>query len=302
MNIVSHKNWYFGLSVILIAASVAAIVFWGLNLSIDFTGGSRLTFSFEKTVDDRTISKVKEIFEKESINVGSIQKSENSIFVRTAPIESSKYNMLIDSLSDEFKDVKQQELEIIGPVIGREITLNALKAIVIASVLIVIYVTWSFRKVPKPASSLRFGICTIITLVHDAVIVLGLFAVLGWFLDVEINALFVTAILTVIGFSVHDTIVVFDRIRENLIKTNSQNFVKTVNESILQTIGRSLNTSLTAVLVLSAMLFFGGESIFWFVVALLAGVIIGTYSSIFTASPLLVLWHEISMRRQRVKN
>jgi len=176
---------------------------------------------------------------------------------------------------------------------GQETTLNALKAVVIASILIILYITWSFRQVPKPTSSFRFGVCAIIALIHDVLVVIGVFAILGHFLNVEIDSLFVTAILTVIGFSVHDTIVVFDRIRENLRKMGGSDFPKTVNESIIQTIGRSLNTSLTVVLILIALLLFGGESIRWFVVALLIGVVSGTYSSIFNASPLLVLWQEI---------
>jgi len=202
-------------------------------------------------------------------------------------------------LSEKFKDVREQEFETIGPVIGQETALNALKAILFASVLIVLYITWSFRQVPKPASSFRFGICAIIALIHDVLVVLGVFAVLGHFLGVEIDSLFVTAILTVIGFSVHDTIVVFDRIRENLKRLGSSNFAQTANDSVIQTIDRSLNTSLTVFLVLLALLLFGGESIRWFVVALLIGIISGTYSSVFTASPLLVLWQEISDKRRK---
>jgi preprotein translocase subunit SecF len=212
-------------------------------------------------------------------------------------MDQSQNNKFIISLSKEFKDVKQQEFETIGPVIGQETTLNALKAVGIASILIILYITWSFRSVPKPASSFRFGICAIIALIHDVLVVVGVFAILGHFFGVEIDSLFVTAILTIIGFSVHDTIVVFDRIRENLRRNGGENFAKTANESIIQTIGRSLNTSLTVILVLFTLLLFGGESIRWFVVALLIGIISGTYSSIFNASPLLVLWHEFSARR-----
>jgi preprotein translocase subunit SecF len=167
----------------------------------------------------------------------------------------------------------------------------------IASLLIVLYITWTFRKIPKPASSIRFGICAIIALVHDVLVLLGVFSIFGHFFNVEVDSLFVTAILTVIGFSVHDTIVVFDRIRENLKRVGSENFEEVVNDSILQTLDRSLNTSLTVVLVLSALLLFGGESIRWFVVALLIGVISGTYSSIFNAAPLLVVWQELIEKR-----
>ncbi|HJZ19121.1 MAG TPA: protein translocase subunit SecF, partial [Candidatus Nanoarchaeia archaeon] len=193
-------------------------------------------------------------------------------------------------------DFKQEQYETVGPTIGSEITLNAIKALVIASFLIVLYITWSFRKVPRPTSSFRFGVCAIIALIHDVLVLLGIFSLFGHFLGVEIDSLFVTAILTVIGFSVHDTIVVFDRIRENLKRVGGENFSNVVNDSILQTLDRSLNTSLTVVLVLVALLLFGGESIKWFVVALLIGIVSGTYSSIFNAAPLLVLWHEVASK------
>ena len=302
MDIIGRKNWYFGLSLLVLIPGIIALFLWGLNLSIDFTGGSRLTLSFNNTVGEKQIQSINKILKSENIKVASVEKSNKLIFVRTAPMDQSQNNKFISTLSKEFKGIKQQEFETIGPVIGQETTLNAFKAVGIASFLIVLYITWSFRSVPKPASSLRFGICAIIALIHDALVVIGIFAILGHFFNVEIDSLFVTAILTVIGFSVHDTIVVFDRIRENLKKMGSLNFSKTVNDSIIQTMGRSLNTSLTVVLVLVTLLLFGGESIRWFVVALLIGVISGTYSSIFNAAPLLVLWQEISNKKQAISN
>ena len=170
---------------------------------------------------------------------------------------------------------------------------------ILASVLIIVYISLVFRKVPKPASSIRFGVSAIFALIHDVLVVVGVFSLLGHFLNVEIDSLFVTALLTVIGFSVHDTIVVFDRIRENLGKNVNESFSQVVNNSILQTIGRSLNTSITVLLVLFALLLFGGESIRWFVVALIIGIASGTYSSIFNASPILVVWHEWSLKRNK---
>lgn len=301
MNIIGRKNWYFGLSLLVLISGIIAIFMWGFNLSIDFTGGSRLTFSFEKNVTDSNINSISKIFKDQNIRVANIEKSDKLIFVRTPPINESQNNKLISAISKEFKG-EQQEIETIGPTIGQETAFNALKAIVIAAILIVLYITWSFRQVPRPASSLRFGVCAIIALIHDVLIVVGAFAVLGHFFNVEIDSLFVTAILTIIGFSVHDTIVVFDRIRENLKRFGSLNFDKTVNDSIIQTIDRSLNTSLTVVLVLVTLLLFGGESIRWFVVALLIGIVVGTYSSIFTAAPLLVVWHGLSNKKQVIND
>ena len=298
MNIIRHKNWYFGLSLLVIIPGLIAIFLWGLNLSIDFTGGSRLTLSFDKVVDNNRVQTVSKILKEKKVKVASIEKSSKLIFIRTSPMDQNQNNNFKSTLLSSFKDVKEQEFETIGPVVGQETAFNALKAVVIASILIILYITWSFRQVPKPASSFRFGVCAIIALIHDVLVVVGIFAILGHFFSVEIDSLFVTAILTIIGFSVHDTIVVFDRIRENLRKIGGSDFPKTVNDSILQTIDRSLNTSLTVVLVLTALLLFGGESVRWFVVALLIGVISGTYSSIFNASPLLVLWQEIRDKRK----
>jgi len=298
MNIVGHKNWYFALSLLVIVPGIVAMILWGLNLSIDFTGGSRLTLSFNDVVSDKQIQTVNKAFEQAKIKVASIEKSNKLIFVRTSPIDQDQNNKFNSILLKDYKDVKVQEFETIGPVVGQETTLNALKAVGIASILIILYITWSFRQVPKPASSFRFGVCAVIALIHDALVVVGIFAILGHFLDIEIDSLFVTAILTIIGFSVHDTIVVFDRIRENLRRMGGSDFSKTVNDSIIQTIDRSLNTSLTVVLVLVALLLFGGESVRWFVVALLIGMVSGTYSSIFNAAPLLVLWQEINDKRK----
>jgi preprotein translocase subunit SecF len=300
MNIIGHKNWYFGLSLLVIVPGIIAIFLWGLNLSIDFTGGSRLTLAFNNTVNDKQVQTVDKLLKDEKIKVSSIEKSSKLIFIRTSPIDQNQNKIFVNNLEKNFKDIKEQEFETIGPVVGQETTFNALKAVGIASILIILYITWSFRQVPKPASSFRFGVCAVIALIHDALVVVGVFAILGHFLNIEIDSLFVTAILTIIGFSVHDTIVVFDRIRENLKRTGGNDFSKTVNDSILQTIDRSLNTSMTVILVLVALLLFGGESIKWFVVALLIGIVSGTYSSIFNASPLLVLWQEISDRRKTI--
>jgi preprotein translocase subunit SecF len=301
MNIIKHKNWYFGLSLLVIVPGIIAMLLWGLNLSIDFTSGSLLTLSFNNTVGNNQIQAVGKALKDTGLKVSSVEKSDKLIFVRTSPMDQSQNTKFLNILSKEFKDVKEQESQTTGPAIGQETAWNAFKAVAIASILIILYITWSFREVPKPASSFRFGVCAIIALIHDVLVVVGIFAILGHFFAVQIDSLFVTAILTIIGFSVHDTIVVFDRIRENLRKAGGKDFPKTVNDSIIQTIDRSLNTSLTVFLVLVALLLFGGESIRWFVVALLIGIISGTYSSIFNASPLLVLWHEISEKKKLKK-
>jgi preprotein translocase subunit SecF len=302
MNIIKHKNWYFGLSLLILIPGIIALVLWGLNLSIDFTGGSRLTLAFSSAVNDKQVQAVNEAFKEVKIKVSSIEKSNKLIFVRTSPMDEKQNSKFKNILLKNSKDVREPEFETIGPVMGKEMTWNALRSVGIASILIILYITWSFRQVPKPASSLRFGICAIIALIYNVLVIVGAYAIFGHFLGIEVDSLFVTAALTVIGYSVHDTIVVFDRIRENLKRIGGSDFAKIVNDSILQTIARSLNTSLTVALVLIALLLFGGESIRWFVVALLIGISVGTYSSIFNASPLLVLWQEINDKRKKKNN
>lgn len=301
LNIIGKKKWYFLISLLMIVPGTISLVVWGLNLSIDFTGGSRISLLFPKTVNEEIVTEVKSVFEKEQIAVVTTQVSDKTLIVRTKPINEKQDARVLQSLEKEVGTVKQESFETIGPVIGKEITFNAFQAMFLAVILIVLYIAWAFRSVPKPLSSWRFGICTIIALLHDALLVIGLFSILGHFFHVEVDNLFVTAILTVAGFSVHDTIVVFDRIRENLRRTTGLPFAQVVNDSILQTLVRSLNTSLTTILVLFTLLIFGGESIRWFIVALLVGIISGTYSSIFNAAPMLVLWDEWDAKRRAKK-
>lgn len=297
MNIIGKKNWYFLISLIVIIPGIISLVLFGLNLSIEFSGGSRLTLSFPKEVSNKQVAEVKNVFSENKIKILSAERGGKYVYIRSQPLSEKQDLLVVEKLKEKIGEFKQEQYETVGPIIGSEITLNAVKALFISSMLIVLYITWSFRKVPKPTSSFRFGVSAIIALIHDVLILLGVFSILGHFYAVEIDSLFVTAILTVIGFSVHDTIVVFDRIRENLKRMGGEDFPKVVNDSILQTLDRSLNTSLTVVLVLVALLLFGGESIRWFVVALLIGIISGTYSSIFNAAPLLVLWQEILSKR-----
>jgi preprotein translocase subunit SecF len=297
MNIIGKKYFYFLISLIVIIPGLISLSLYGLNLSVEFTGGSNFIFSFQKTVSTSQVKQISGIFTSNKIKLENINATGNQVFIKSQPVDQKKDILILGEIKNNLGNFQQQSYETVGPVIGSEITLNALKALVISSVLIVLYITWSFRKVPKPASSLRFGVCAIIALVHDVLVLLGIFSLFGHFLGIEVDSLFVTAVLTVIGFSVHDTIVVFDRIRENLKRVGGENFSQVVNDSILQTLDRSLNTSLTVVLVLVALLLFGGDSIRWFVVALLIGIISGTYSSIFNAAPLLVLWQEILEKR-----
>ncbi|HCE30534.1 protein-export membrane protein SecF [Candidatus Daviesbacteria bacterium RIFCSPHIGHO2_01_FULL_40_24] len=290
MNLMKYKTWYFVFSMLIILPGLYFLVTSGLKAGIDFTGGALLEYRFEKSINS---SDLKTQISSQGIEVGQITPSSDNVYIiRTKPIEQVKINTLKSALNEKFGAVEERRVEFVGPVIGNELRQKAFIATALASIVIVLYLAFSFRKVPRPMSSWRFGIAAVIALIHDILVVVGAFAILGKFLNVEIDTLFVTALLTVIGFSVHDTIVVFDRIRENLTKMTSKKFIDVANLSVIQTLGRSLNTSLTVVFVLLAMLLFGGETIRWFVVALLIGIISGTYSSIFNATALLVWWEE----------
>ncbi len=297
VDIVGKKIWYFIFSALIIIPGIVSLSVWGLNLGIDFTGGTLLEYKFEEEVGETAI---RTTLIDSGVEVSLIQKtSENSYLIRSKPLNDEQIKKGKEALNTKLKNPAELRRETIGPTIGAELLRKAVTALIVAVVAIVLYIAWAFRKVPSPASSWRFGISAIVALMHDVLIVVGLFSILGHFFAVEIDALFVTALLTVIGFSVHDTIVVFDRIRENLTRGVSTSFTEVVNHSIIQTLSRSLNTSVTVVFVLLAVLLFGGASIRWFVVALLVGIVAGTYSSIFNATPILVLWQEWSDRRKK---
>ncbi|MEK7605288.1 MAG: protein translocase subunit SecF [Patescibacteria group bacterium] len=298
LDIIKRKNLYFLISLIVIVPGIISLILFGLKLSIEFTGGSRMILTFPKTPTDRTVQSVRNAFATGKVEVVSTQTSGKDLIVRAAPVDEKQAAKISNQIHALAGDFKQESFESIGPVIGAETTTHAFYSVLLASALIVLYIGISFRKVPKPASSWRFGVCAIVALLHDVLVVVGIFSLLGHFFNVEVDSLFITALLTVIGFSVHDTIVVFDRIRENLLRVSGVPFATIVNNSILQTIVRSLNTSLTAMLVLLTLLIFGGASVYWFVVALLIGIASGTYSSIFNASPLLVVWHEWDQKRK----
>lgn len=301
MDIVGKKKLYFLISILVMIPGLISLGLYGLRLGIDFTGGSLMEYQItaDKGVQNQTLA---ESIRKQGVDVSTVQQASNNTFIiRSKPIDSKKHDEVTESLQKQYKTVKDVGFTTVGPTVGYETSQNALKALIIASLLIVLYIAWSFRTVPRPASSWRFGICAIIALLHDVLVVVGVFSLLGHFYHVEVDSLFVTALLTVIGFSVHDTIVVFDRIRENLIRLPGMPFGQVVNASIMQTFTRSLNTSLTTMLVLVTMLLFGGESIRWFVVALLVGIASGTYSSIFNAAPLLVVWHEWRNKKKNEK-
>jgi preprotein translocase subunit SecF len=271
-----------------------SLIFWGLKPSIDFTGGTEVEFA---GTTDR--EKVETLAKGAGFDNFTTTVHGNNVIFSTRNVDAEKEKQLASDIESNIDGAKQVRLDTVGPSISREITRNAFLMTVAASLVIVIYVAIMFRKVPKPANSWEFGLLAVVALLHDALIVLGIFSLLGHFFGIEINPLFITAILTIIGFSVHDTIVIFDRIRENLVHGSYPDFQTTVSVSIFEMLPRTLNTSFLVWGILLILYLFGGESVRYFVLALVIGIFAGTYSSILVASPLLVTWDELKRKRKR---
>jgi preprotein translocase subunit SecF len=299
--ILINKKWiWFSLSGILIIASILMLFFWKLNLGLDFKGGSLVEIEFIKTKDIK-INEINKILNEFKIESFQVQKSgDNSVFIKAKSISKDQLESIEKQMEERIGDLNEKKYENVGPTVSKDLAQKAYWSLALASIFIILYIAYAFRKVPKPANSFAFGVCAVIALVHDSIILLGFFVFLGKYYGVEIDSLFITAVLTVIGYSVHDTIVIFDRIRENLIKYSENSFDKNIIDSLYQTLDRSITTSFTVIIVLAALLVFGGESIKWFVVALFVGTIIGTYSSIFVASQLLSVWHNKIIKNSNV--
>uniref|UniRef100_A0A7C4R1Z9 Protein-export membrane protein SecF n=1 Tax=candidate division CPR3 bacterium TaxID=2268181 RepID=A0A7C4R1Z9_UNCC3 len=290
MKIIEKWKIWLLLSGIFLIPGIIALSIWGLKLGIDFSGGTLLEMQFiqEEKIE---IQQVRDILDSKDIKGAQISFSgDNTFLVRMHLIDNEKYKELKEEFNNKIGESKELRFETVGPTISRDLTRKAFVALILASVMIILYIAWAFRSVPKPLSSWKFGVTAVLALIHDILFVVGVFALLGHYLGVEVDNLFITALLTILGFSVHDTIVVFDRIRENL-KTTSGDLAFIANKSINETMARSINTTATVLFTLLALLLFGGQSIFWFVFALFIGVAIGTYSSIFVASVIMVLWH-----------
>ncbi len=295
LNIIKHYKFWFGLSTALFAASLIALAVFGLRFGIDFKGGTITQLSFSQAPD---ISKVSEAVSKTTDGAQVRSAGVSDVIIKTRPLEKSDYDKIQANIKADVGEFTEKSYTSIGPTIGKELRVKAIWQLLLVSLGIVLYIAYAFRRVTKPITSWKFGWAAIVALLHDLFIVIGLFSILGHFMQVEIDSLFVTALLTVLGFSVHDTIVVFDRIRENLKTEAGKPIDYIINHSINQTIVRSLNTSLTVLFVLLALLLFGGESIRYFVLALFVGITAGTYSSIFIASPLLVVWEKWQSRKK----
>jgi preprotein translocase subunit SecF len=294
MFVVQYRKTFFALSALLTIAAIVVMFMYGFNFGIDFKGGSILEVSYAQNAERPAIEAVKHNID--ALNIGGylVQPSGSDRYVvKTREIDQAEKGKLLAALSADGTTLpKEERFNTIGPVVGNELKNKALIAIVIVILCIVLFITFAFRKVSKPVSSWKYGFVTILALVHDVIVPTGVFILFTHFYAGEIDLLFVAAILAILGYSVHDTIVVFDRVRENLRINRdariTEDFETTVGKSVSQTFGRSINTSLTIFLVLLALYFVGGETTRNFSLVLLVGVIVGTYSSIFLASPLLV--------------
>ena len=289
MNIVGRRNWYFLLSLAIILPGILSMAFFGFRLGIDFAGGDQYNLAFTSPVQASAVQKEMDTF---NVEATAQQAGSNGVLVTTKPLSSALETTIRTDLNKKFPvDPARSSYAQVGPTIAKELVVGAGGLIAIASILIVIYLSIRFNY--------KFAICAILALLHDVFVLTGVYSILGKVFNLplgEINTLFVTAVLTVIGFSVHDTIVIFDRIRENLRQASRLTFEQNVNLSIIQSLARSLNTSMTVIFVLVALFLISPQNIKGFTLALLIGIVSGTYSSIFNASPLLVVWRRLDPR------
>ena len=282
---------YFFLSALVLIPGTYSLIRYGLRPAVDFTGGTLLELTFKTNVPQTAIELVAK---KDNIGIVSIQKSTNNSFIiRTKPETDKKILEFQTDLLSTTSDLPTiTRNETVGPVLGKELLQKAMVAAIFAITAILLYVAWAFKNI-------KFGVSAIIALVHDLLVVLGVFAILGVVAHVEVDTLFVTAVLTTMSFSVHDTIVVFDRIRELMKKGEKGTFEEICDRALTQTLGRSLANSFTIIFMLLALVLMGGETVRWFVVALLVGTTSGAYSSPFVATPILILWDRLEKRRHR---
>jgi len=287
IDFVGKKQWFFLISAVALIVAIISLAVFKLQPGIDFTGGTSMTLHFTPQVEQSQLR-------QEFTNVGHpeamIQKSGDDFFIRMKEISAQKREAMMEGLETSLgSEITVRDYSTIAACIATDTARNAGIAVIIAAAAMLLYIAWAFRRMPKP---FRWGTCAIIALVHNVLIVVGIFSILGQIAGVEIDAMFITGVLTVVGYSINNTVVVFDRVRENMSKGISPDFGVTVNCSLMETVVRSANTSLTTLCVILALLFFGGATIHYFILVLLIGLLAGTYSSMCIAGPLLVVWEK----------
>jgi preprotein translocase subunit SecF len=300
MNIIKHRYLYFGISLLVIIPGIVALAMWGLPAGIDFSGGRLLEVKLVSPATMPTLNEISDIYGQNATAENPISDplvqpvGEDGFSIRSKQMDESTKTAIIEAIKNQYNaEVVVLNFTNISPAIGNEVAVRAAGAVALAALGILLYITYAFRGIKH---SFRYGTAAIIAMLHDVLVVLGVEAILGHFLGWQADALFLTALLTVIGFSVHDTIVIFDRIRENSNIYRKLNYETLVNHSIVQSLDRSINTQLTVMITLFSLVLFGGESIRHFVIILLIGVLSGSYSSIFNAAPILVVWENKEWR------
>lgn len=291
MYIVTHRGIFFALTAVILAGAVGAITILGLPLSIDFTGGSLIEVSYDGTRPD--LASLKQSVSAIPLGELSLRESGNTgVILRTRSLSPDEHRAVLSALGGDGTALHELRFSSIGPSLGNELARKALWALAAVIIAIVLYIAWAFRKVSRPVSSWIYGSTVVAILIHDVLVPAGFYAFLAHFTGAEVDSLFVVALLAILGYSVNDTIVIFDRVREHLGRNQKtgvkEPFPETVGKAIRETIGRSINTSLTVVLALLALAFFGSPATVNFALVLLVGVVAGTYSSILLAAPLLV--------------
>jgi len=283
----------------MVATSVVLLFVPGPKLSIDFTGGTlvEVTLPADKTKDDVKIALENFEVDPPVGNVSVSKTKDETVLMRMRNLSNEEHLALVGHLSETIGEVTERQFTTIGPTVGKSLKKRSMWALGIAAIAIVLYIAFAFRKVPRKSSPWRFGIIAVITLLHDVFITVGIFVILSHTTNFEFDTLFITALLTILGYSVNDTIVIFDRIRDNLfLQEKREGFEAIAERSLHQSISRSINTSVSTLIMLGALFFLGSESIRWFVLTLIVGAIIGTYSSIFLATPLLIYWRKRAQR------
>jgi preprotein translocase subunit SecF len=292
-----YSKVYYIFSAILIAGSIFALSVYGLKFGIEFAGGSNMQVEFEETrPSNESIQQALVEFNLGEITVQPT--AEKGAILKFQGVEETVHQQILSKLNGTYK-VTEKSFQYIGPSVGKELRNSTQVAIALALLAITIYIAFAFRKVSRPVSSWKYGIASLIALFHDILIPLGMFSVLGKIYNVEITIPIIAALLTVLGFSVHDTIVIFDRIRENILRKGMSQFEGTVNWSLNQTLGRSLSTVFSTLIVLISIYFFGGDTLKYFSLALIVGITSGAYSSIFIASPLLISWYKLGLKNSK---
>ena len=295
MDFAGKRLWFYLISLaVIIPGIIFLIIAPGLKTGIEFTGGSTMNLSLSEPMDQSTLRKE---LNKLGHPEATIQRlDDNSFFIRTTELNEDKKSAIVNGIQNNFpqQTIEVLSFDLVSPIVASETVINAFWAVLAASFFVFIYILWAFRNVPH---TIRYSFAAIMALLHDTIIILGIFAILGELMDIEVNTFFLFAIVTVIGYSINDTIVIFDRLRENIQIYPNDNFSNIVNTSIRESLGRSLNTSVTLLITLMALLLFGGSTIQTFLLVLLFGVIVGTYSSIGVASQILVSWEESDIKK-----